>query len=93
MPSNASRKSRKQKRTRREPKYIMCLLVHGPEPENWAKAALYKMEVIEWWMQSITGNTPPKGNGAGHRFYARFMSWYHSDGKAYLTTVVKEIDE
>lgn len=89
-PSNESRKSRKTRRKRREPAYITCLLVHGPKPENWAKAAQYKLQIVQWWMDSITGNTPPETNRSGHRFYARFMSWYHSEGKRELTTVVKE---
>lgn len=93
MPSNASRKSRKAKRARREPGYIACLLANGPKPTNFMEAVVYKEEVIRWWMSTITGNTPPTTDRAGHRFYTRFMSWYHSDGKTYLTTVVKETDE
>lgn len=93
MPSNTSRKSRKAKRARREPGYIACLLANGPKPTNFMEAQRYKEEVIEWWMSTIVSTPQPKGNASGHRFYTRFMSWYHSDGKAYLTTVVKETDE
>lgn len=93
MPSNASRKSRKAKRARREPAYITCLMVHGPPPTNWQKKDAWKSRIVQWWMSTITGNTPPETDRSGHRFYTRFMSWYHSDGKAYLTTVVKETDE
>ena len=93
MPHNTSRRDRKQRRARREPSYIACLLAHGPKPDNWKKAARYKEDIVAWWMSTITGNTPPTTDRSGHRFYTRFMSWYHSDGKTYLTTVVKEQDE
>lgn len=89
MPSNTS----KQKKKRREPTYVTCLLVHGPKPENWRKAVYYKTAIIQWWMDSITGDTPPETNRSGHRFYARFMSWYHAEGKREITTVVKEQDD
>jgi len=90
MPNNTSRRARKQRRARREPSYLACLLTHGAKPNNWQRAAAYKREIIEWWMDSIKSTPQPETDRSGHRFYARFMSWYHSDGKAYLTTVVKE---
>ncbi len=68
MPSNTS----KQKKKRREPTYVTCLLVHGPKPENWRKAVYYKTAIIQWWMDSITGRSRDRRPRAARAPPARF---------------------
>ena len=88
-PSKSKRVKLKLRQQRREPQYLTCLLVHGPRPESYVAAQEWKYSIVQWWMDGIQGDTPPKTNRCGHRFYKRFIAWWHAKGKVEITTVVK----
>lgn len=88
--SKRNRATLKLRLQRREPHYITCLMVHGPRPESYVAAQEWKDAIIQWWMDSIQGDTPPTTNRSGHRFYKRFLAWWHAKGREEVTTVVKE---
>ena len=77
------RQKRKSRKERREPNYLACLMAFGPKPDTFREQGEWKRQIIQWWLDSIKSTPPPKER-AGHRFYTRYMAWYHAEGKSYV---------